>query len=316
MKTFCFLLAALAICLVEEISSAETINIETFTVGDPGNPEDPATGFGSVGYSYSIGKYEVTNSEFVAFLNAVDPKGTNPSGVYNEQMASDTRGGILFNADAPTSSKYRLKANMGNKPVVYVNWFDAARFCNWMSNGQGAATMETGAYTLAGLGEGVVASPAKNAINPNTGFPPTWWIPSENEWYKAAYYDPETDRPAGPYWAYPTRSDTVPAVATANAAGDISNPGPNVANYNYAWDSTNGNVTTVGSAGVRSASFYGTFDQGGDVAEIVDVSSTRLNLRGGSWEDAAAALEKSGGQSRRVNSLEFRYLIPMADLPG
>ncbi len=283
--------------------------METVIVGDPGNPADSTTGFGAVNAVYAIGKYEVTNAQYVAFLNAVDAGGTNPARLYSGEMTLDSRGGILFDPLAPAGSKYGVKANKENKPVVWVNWFDAARFCNWMANGQGGASMETGAYTLTGLGHGVVASPPKNGINPNTGLPPTYWIPSEDEWYKAAYYDPGSGGSAERYWLYPTRSDSVPAVALLNATGDISNPGSNVANYNYAWDSPDGNVTTAGSAGELSAGFYGTFDQGGNVAEIVEgVSAVRLNLRGGSWQDIAASLAATGGESRRFNSLEFRYV--------
>ena len=36
-----------------------------------------------------------------------------------------------------------------------------------------------------------------------------YWIPTENEWYKAAYYDPSPQGPADHYWLYPWRSDQV-----------------------------------------------------------------------------------------------------------
>lgn len=51
--------------------------------------------------------------------------------------------------------------------------------------------------------------------------------------------------------------------------GDISNPGANVANYGNGadWNGLVGNVTTVGSAGPLSYSFYGTADQAGNVFE-------------------------------------------------
>jgi hypothetical protein len=60
---------------------------------------------------------------------------------------------------------------------------------------------------------------------------------SENEWYKAAYHDPVNavaDAGGTPdYWLYPTQSDSAPTVSAANVTGDISNPGTNVANYNF-----------------------------------------------------------------------------------
>ncbi len=117
-------------------------------------------------------------------------------------------------------------------------------------------------------------------------------IASENEWYKAAYYDG-----SGSYFDYPTQSNTLPTVATANASGDISNPGTNVANYNNGadWNSLDGNVTTVGSAGAGSASHYGTFDQGGNVWEWNEsiVSSSNRGLRGGSFFGSAFNLQSS-----------------------
>ena len=85
-----------------------------------------------------------------------------------------------------------MVAGSGNKPITFVSWFDAARFCNWLHNGQpsgaqNAATTEDGAYTLNGATSGVAIS--KNATA-------KVWIPSENEWYKAAYYDPTKGGPA------------------------------------------------------------------------------------------------------------------------
>ncbi len=103
----------------------------------------------------------------------------------------------------------------------------------------------------------------------------TWVLPTENEWYKAAYYDPRTESEGGPpgddhYWLYPTQSDVAPTIATANSVGDISNPGFNVANYDQGanWNgTTDGNLTTVGSAGPDSVTYYGTYDQAGNVGE-------------------------------------------------
>jgi hypothetical protein len=45
---------------------------------------------------------------------------------------------------------YTTIGNPGNAPVVFATWFSAARFVNWLSNGQSAsaASMENGTYTL------------------------------------------------------------------------------------------------------------------------------------------------------------------------
>ena len=85
-----------------------------------------------------------------------------------------------------------------------MSWFDAARFCNWMHNGQqtGAGadlTAETGAYTLNGATSGIITK------NVNA----TVWIPSESEWYKAAYYDPTKNAGAGGYWLHANQTDSM-----------------------------------------------------------------------------------------------------------
>ena len=126
------------------------VSIDYVTVGNAGNAADPLTGYGSVSYTYNIGKYEVTNAQYAEFLNAADPAGANPNGIYNSNMGSAPLGGIAFNSGATNGSKYSLRSNMANKPVVFVTWYDSARFTNWLHNGQGSGSTETGAYTLTG----------------------------------------------------------------------------------------------------------------------------------------------------------------------
>jgi len=282
------------------LSSLHAVVIDYVPVGNPGNAAD-STGYGAVAYDYKIGTHEVTNAQYAEFLNAVAQ--TDTYGLYNTSMGSDARGGIV-RSGVSGSYTYTVKTNMGNKPVNYVSWYDAARFANWLHNSQPTglqtlSTTEGGAYTLTG----------------NTGLIPkestaTVWIPTENEWYKAAYYDP-TASGTGNYWLYPTQSDSIPTVGTAGVNGDISNPGANVANYNFGadWNLQNGNVTTVGSA--LSDSYYGTFDQGGNVWEWNDaiIGSSR-GLRGGSFNffevSLRASNRSSGGPSFEDGGVGFR----------
>src|SRR4051794_9672978 len=118
------------------------VTISTVPIGNPGNAPDTQNirccgpGYGSVGYEYSIGKYEVTNSQYAEFLNSVDPAGLNGLALYSNLMQSNVDGGITRDGNAPQGSRYQIKANRGQSPVVFVSWFDAVRFANWMHNGQ------------------------------------------------------------------------------------------------------------------------------------------------------------------------------------
>ncbi len=130
---------------------ASAITISTVPVGNPGNAND-STGFGGVSYNYSIGTYDVTVGQYTAFLNAV--AATDTYDLYNSSMATDQNvAGISQNG---SSGNYTYSViGSANHPITYVNWFDAARFSNWLSNGQptgpeGTGTTETGSYTLNG----------------------------------------------------------------------------------------------------------------------------------------------------------------------
>lgn len=266
---------ALLLVLAAVVSAPQmvrgAITIDTVTIGNAGNAGElsgaGAGGYGldaivgGVSYDYRIGRYEVTNAEYAAFLNA--KAASDPLALYHPSMGPYPTGGIT-RTGLSGSYSYAVKPNMGNKPVNYVSWYDAVRFVNWLHNGQGSGDTETGAYTL----EGGTEIPSNGlSITRNAGA--LWFLPSEDEWYKAAYYDPTLSGGTGGYWDYPTRSNTPPTMATANSVGDISNPGANVANYYFGadWNGQAGNVTTVGSAGPLSESYYGTSDQGGNVWE-------------------------------------------------
>jgi hypothetical protein len=153
------------------------------TILDPGNEPDLIDGkkYGEVNYIYKIGKHEVTNNEYVEFLNCVGSLDTY--GLYNVSMGGSS-GGILRDGDQGHYT-YSVKPQMGNKPVVFISWFNAARYCNWLTNGkpqgdQTNSTTEDGVYSLFGTNSNFVAR------NSNFGY----WLPNENEWYKSAYYDP------------------------------------------------------------------------------------------------------------------------------
>ena len=304
MKTASILLVA---GLLAASSASAKIMIDTVLVGDAGNAgEIQSEGtFGAVSYDYYIGTYEVTNAQYAAFLNAVAAMDTHS--LWKDDMSSDDRGGIV-RSGSPGNFTYSTKANFDNKPVNYVSFWDAARFANWLTNGQptgaqGSGTTEDGMYDLGGVTTPWIGSFPRQ-IDFSSGQNGVA-IASEDEWYKAAFFSGANSgsgaatTPNGEgYWLYTTQSNTAPTKATYSPNGDISNPGTNVANYSYTnfpWLEP-GQVTTVGSAGAGSASYYGTFDQGGNVREWNDpaLSTIGIVIRGGGFSGGPGSLQGDG----------------------
>ena len=289
-KAFSLWLAALACLMVAPARAG--ITYQQVTVGNAGNASDTRTGastfgFGAVAYDYQIGKYDVTIGQYTAFLNAVAATDTNS--LYNSSMGTDGNIKGISRTGGPGSYTYSVLGS-ANRPITYVSWWDSARFSNWMANGQptGAqtsATTENGAYNVNGAISGNAV--AKNVTNPNTSAAPTFYVPTENEWYKAAYYLPTLNSGSGGYYAYATQSNTAP--------GNIVGSGANQANYNngvYSVTQVGGNkdpnqnyLTDVGAFS-GSGSFYGTFDQSGNVFQWNDLDGAGgsfRGLRGGDW---------------------------------
>ena len=269
--------AALVAALLGSLAvPAHAVTIDMVTVGDPGNTADTdPSGYGAVADSFQIMKYEFTNQQYTDFLNTV--AATDTYSLYNASMGSNARGGIT-QSGVSGSFTYAVKTNMGDKPVNYVSWFDAARVSNWYQNGAtNSSSTETGAYTLVG-GQTTGNAPA---VNPGA----TFYIPTEDQWYKAAYYKGGGTN-AG-YWNYATQSYSAPTAVTAGSTGiGSSGSAGNFANYNLAadWNAQNGNVTTVGTNGGPSA--YGAFDMSGNVFEwnnLTGAAGSSRGLWGGGW---------------------------------
>ena len=275
--------------------AAQAVTIATVPVGNAGNAGDarygsayqgygPAT-YGSVGYNYNIGKYEVTAGQYTEFLNA---KATvsDPYQLYNTYMADPTnwhgcniqRGGVGTVLNPYT---YTVASDWANRPVNYVSYWDSCRFANWLGNGQGAGSTETGAYTLNGYNGYNSYNYYGRTIQRNANW--NWAVTSEDEWYKAAYY--KGGGTTAGYWDYPTKSNTAPANQVLP-----TDPG-NSANYyinNYSIGSPYYR-TNVGEF-ENSGSAYGTFDQGGNVWELNEAivyqgtDYAYRGLRGGSFD--------------------------------
>jgi formylglycine-generating enzyme required for sulfatase activity len=306
-------LVALMVATLAVATAAHAVTIDWVTVGNPGNAADTnPSGYGAVTDSFQIMKFEFTNQQYTDFLNSVAT--TDTYSLYNTDMGSDARGGIT-RSGASGSYSYSVKSNMGDKPVNYVSWFDAARVSNWLMNGgTSSSSTETGAYTLVG-GQTSGTAPARNSGA-------TFYIPTEDQWYKAAYYQGSGTN-AG-YWDYATQSGTAPTEVTADSTG-IGSAGSagNFANYNRGadWNGRVGNVTTVGTNGIASA--YGAFDMSGNVSEWNDLTGaagSSRGLRGGSWIDNAFTLSSSrrtsGDPSDEFNSIGFRLASPVSGPAG
>jgi formylglycine-generating enzyme len=267
------------------VTNVDDVVVQFVRVGDAGNAADtnPA-GYGAVGYEYRIGTYEITIGQYTKFLNAVAK--TDTYGLYSTSMGTDLNLAGISRSGSTGSYTYAVMNNGGdssNRPIAYVSWLDAARFANWMHNGQpigsqNANTTEDGAYTFTGAP--LASAPAKNAGA-------RFYIPTENEWYKAAYYKGGSTN-AG-YWDYATKSNSAP--------GNTIGSGANQANYwvgDFAVTQLNNRsasqnyLTNVG-AFTGSQSAYGTFDQHGNVWEwndLIGTAGSSRGLRGGNWSDS------------------------------
>jgi len=171
-------------------------------VDNANNPADDELfgSYGSVAYDYYIQKYPVTNEQYTTFLNSVDTIGSNSKRLYSPATYTALQGGIGYISSNDVGSKYFVKNNMGDKPVIYMDWFKAARLSNWIHNGASAGDdTETGVYDL------ISGNPSVDK-----SLSATCWIPTEDEWYKAAFYDPTKRQSAGGYWKYATRNDITP----------------------------------------------------------------------------------------------------------
>ena len=230
-------------------TGGNTFNMEFVTIGNPNNAAD-TTGApnpaGAVGYEYGIGKFEVSEDMITKF-NASQ----------SLQITQDNRGSA--------------------KPATSVSWNEAARFVNWLNTSTGNQAAYK--FTTTGVNDNIAlwasGEAGYDASNPYRNSLAKYVLPSYNEWYKAAYYDPNTSA----YYDYTTGSDSAPtAVASGTGAG--------TAVYIQLFDQGPADVTQAGGL-----SPYGVMGLGGNVAEWEESSGDLANssvsssrgIRGGSW---------------------------------
>jgi len=235
-------------------------------VGNTTNVDDD-TNYGAVPYSYRVGKYEVSEAMIDAYNTA------NPSIL----ITKDTRG--------------------ADKPATSVSWNEAARFVNWLNTSQGYQAAYK--FDTNGFNDNIALwTPAEawqqGGENLYRHKDAKYFLPSEDEWYKAAYYDPNKGGAGvGGYWDYATGSDSAPtAVASGTGAG--------TAVYGQTFGTGPADITNAGGL-----SPYGTMAQNGNAFEWCESASTAPNdsavesrvLRGGYWYYEPLSLLQSSDRS-------------------
>ena len=196
-------------------------------------------GIGSVATGYRASSYQITNQDYVNFLNTVDPSGnqaqlnsydngynqnsTSSTGIlYTYLMASD-RGGILYTSNNNAGQKYAVKRYMRDKPAVFITWPMAARYCNWLHNkvsDNNSLITNIGAYNFTGTSYDGGVSSNNGLIRSSDA---KYFLPNIHEWYKSAYFS-LNKFPAGPvysgYFKYATQSDTQPSCVDYDQYGE------------------------------------------------------------------------------------------------
>ena len=315
---------------VFSLPSGET-SLQFVFVGDAGNPNDPASGglYGGVPYTYSMGKFNVTVAQYVEFLNAVASADTYA--LYNPMMATRANSAGIARSGSSGSYVYG-PIGSANQPIAYVSWGDTARFANWLTNGQptgmqGPTTTETGSYTL----NGAATDDALGAVTRNATA--RYVIPTENEWYKAAYYDPT--KGGTNYWLYPMRTDNLPfsAMPPGNGAPNAAQAGnfylddktANSFDNGYALTGSivpdfNQNYLTAVGAYTAARSYFGTFDQGDDLSSWDEtiVTGIKRGQRGGSWVGSEGTLRSTYRYSAAPSFEDVAYGMRIAEVfaPG
>jgi formylglycine-generating enzyme required for sulfatase activity len=228
-------------------TGANAFSMDFVTIGNPGNAAD-TTGspspVGSVAYTYNLGKYEVSR-DMIDKANAA--------------------GSLGIGYDSYWSTR-------ANQPATDITWYEAAKYVNWLNTSTG----NTAAYKFDGSGNFQLWSAGDAGYDANNLFRNSlakYWLPSRNEWYKAAYGNLN-----GTWNNYATGSDTPP---TAVASGTAEN----TAVYRYLF------VADITSAGGLSP--YGTMAQGGNVSEWVETAYDGIN------DTAGEAREYRGGSAYR-----------------
>jgi len=244
------------------ISSAQTVTTQTFgsgsnafsmdfvEIGNPGNAPDttgnadfpPVRLAGSVAYTYKIGKYEVSRDMIIK---------ASAAGVTGLRLADFTY-------------------SSWNSPTIAasgIGWVEAAKFVNYLNTISGSSP----AYKIDSSGNFLLWSAGEVGYNANNKFRNTlakYFIPSVDEWYKAAFGSPNNT-----WYDYPTGSDSAPVAI---------NNGTSVNTAVYDGDIGTG-IADIAKAGGLSA--WGTMGQGGNVWEWTETAYDGINDSWSEWHE-------------------------------
>ena len=244
-------------------TGSNQFQMEFVTIGNPNNAAD-TTGYpspaGSVGYEYGIGKFEVSE-------DMIEKYNANFGTANNLVITKDNRGSA--------------------KPATSVSWNEAARFVNWLNTSTGNQAAYK--FTAGGVNDNIAVWTSGDAgydvNNKYRNSLAKYVLPSYNEWYKAAYYNPNDSN----YYNFTNGSDTEPtAVVSGTTTG--------TAVYGQSFGQGPANVNDAGGL-----SPYGVMGLGGNVWEWEESSGDLLNssssitrgFRGGDWSNNSGGLSSS-----------------------
>jgi formylglycine-generating enzyme required for sulfatase activity len=263
--------------------------------GGNGSAQDQAVGRGSVGYEYRIGKFEVTTSQWAEFMNAAFDR---PQSEWISHLLPPGQWGAAGTTpNTPGGRRWFVPAGNEMRGVGGIDWRMAAIYCNWLHNNKsldrsaflsGAYDVSTFAYVQSG--PFTVFTDQRTRSEGARYFIPTW-----DEWLKAAHYDPNkanNDGTTGGWWLYSNGSDS-PFVP--GPPGELVNGQLATANFGFqnAGDLSCWSVPLGSYAGVQSP--WGLVDTAGMTQEwteealgFIDVGYEVRRLEGSSWGDNPA----------------------------
>ncbi|MBX3386790.1 MAG: SUMF1/EgtB/PvdO family nonheme iron enzyme [Phycisphaeraceae bacterium] len=214
--------------------------IEFVTIGAPGNapwmgdgtPQDRAIGRGAVNYEYRIGRFEVTTAQWVEFYNAAFDRPADDR--IPHLIPPDHWGAVGTAPTVPGGQRWRVPDGNEYRAVGDISWRMAAIYCNWLHNDK-ATNREaflSGAYDVSTFGIDDNGFTDQAARSPGAKY----FIPTWDEWLKAAHYDPNRHgQDQGGWWTWSNATDMgiipgpppslIPGGGTGGADGQANSGG-------------------------------------------------------------------------------------------